>query len=314
MSNSICIAGFYRFARLERLALLRSEILGHARRSGIWGTILLAEEGVNGTVAGKSDGVPEFMSWLKTYLQLDELPVSYTQADAVPFYRLKVRIKKEIVTMGVDGVDAGENTGYHVAPEDWNELIQNPDVLLLDARNDYEIALGSFEGAEDPKTKAFREWPEYVKNRLAGESGHKKVAMFCTGGIRCEKASALLRQAGIQEVYQLQGGIINYLKKVSKPQSRWHGDCFVFDERVALDHDLVPSGHQLCRGCRYPLNDEDRQSSRYEEGVSCPRCFDRVPEEKKAAFRERQRQVELAEIAGTTHLGDPSLGDPKVKR
>ncbi len=307
MAKFVCIAGFYRFTALERLPLLKSEILGKARRQGIWGTVLLAREGINGTVAGDADAVPDFMSWLKDRLRLEDLPVSYTQAAEVPFYRLKVRIKKEIVTMGVEGVETAKNTGHHVLPEDWNRLIQDPDVLLLDARNDYEIALGSFKGSENPKTNTFREWPDYVKKRLDGASGATKVAMFCTGGIRCEKASALLKQEGVQEVYQLQGGIINYLKTIPRSQSEWSGDCFVFDERVALDHDLAPSGHQLCRGCRYPIDASDRASPHYEEGVSCANCFDRVSEEKKAAFRERQRQVELARRTGITHLGDPDV-------
>ncbi|MEM7282390.1 MAG: rhodanese-related sulfurtransferase [Pseudomonadota bacterium] len=306
MSEITCIAGFYKFTPLTRLPLIRSEVLGRARRDGVWGTILLAEEGINGTVAGAPQVIPSFMDWLKSHLEIDELPVSFTQAKDIPFYRLKVRIKKEIVTMGVEDVRTSENTGCHVSPEDWNSLIEDPDVLVLDARNDYEIALGSFDGAEDPHTKTFKEWPAYIRERMS-DNQSKKIAMFCTGGIRCEKASALLRQAGIDEVYQLQGGIINYLKRVPRSKSRWKGDCFVFDERVALDHELNPSGHELCRGCRYPIGQQERASKKYETGVSCPRCFDSVPQERKAAFRERQRQVELAEKTGATHLGDPGI-------
>ena len=302
MSAPIHIAAFYKFVPLQGLALLRSSILGRARRDELWGTVLLADEGINANVAGTPDNLQDFLGWLSGDPNFADLSVTFTEATEIPFYRLKVRIRNEIVTMGVDGVDPHQLTGHHVSPQDWNQLIQDPDVVLFDARNDYEVAMGTFKGAENPNTEAFRQWPSYVSTRIGGDKS-KKVAMFCTGGIRCEKASALLRQKGFDEVYQLQGGILNYLKQVPEAQSRWRGDCFVFDERVAVNHRLQPSHYELCRGCRYPITEQDKKTPSFEQGVSCPRCAESQSAEQRQAFRERQRQVELAAQRGYAHLG-----------
>lgn len=311
MNKISSIAGFYKFMPLENLPLLRSDLLGKAKRLNIWGTILIAQEGINATIAGSQGDLDTFLGWLSEDLAFGPLRVMRTESSEVPFHRMKVKIKNEIVTMGMSDIDVVKHTGKHVSPKEWNQLIQQSDVVLLDTRNAYEVSMGTFEGAEDPRTDNFRQWPDYVNQRLSGNK-KQKVAMFCTGGIRCEKASAYLKQQGFEQVFQLEGGILNYMQQMDENQSLWQGDCFVFDDRVALDHHLEPSHYELCRGCRHPISDEDKHHPDFEEGVSCPRCHGSLSEQQKQGFRERQRQMDLAEKGGYRHIGDGS--QPRVRR
>ncbi len=230
------------------------------------------------------------------------LQTSY--AGDMPFYRMKVRLKKEIVTLGVPNIDPNEKVGIRVAPEDWNALISDPDVVLIDTRNGYEYDIGTFRGAIDPATDTFREFPEYVSKNL-DPAKHKKVAMFCTGGIRCEKATSFMLEQGFEEVYHLQGGILKYLEKIPAEKSLWEGECFVFDQRVAVGHGLALGEYDQCHACRYPVSPQDKASPKYQEGISCPHCFDSLTEDKRVSAAERQKQVELALKRGTAHIGSP---------
>ncbi|MGB0767582.1 MAG: rhodanese-related sulfurtransferase [Phycisphaeraceae bacterium] len=303
MSDVIVLAALYRFARLADAAALREPLLERMRGSGVRGTILLADEGVNGTIAGARQGVDAVLAWLREKPGLAELTHKESLCDAMPFQRTKVRFKKEIVTMGVDGIDPVSSVGTYIKPEDWNELIADPDVTLIDTRNDYEVELGTFEGAIDPKTASFREFPGFAERALDRDKT-KKVAMFCTGGIRCEKATAFVKQLGFDEVYHLEGGILRYLEDVPAHQSKWRGECFVFDGRVSVGHGLVPGPYTLCYACRMPISDDDMQSEHYRKGVSCPRCIDQLDADQRARFEQRQKQVELAAMRGEVHIGD----------
>jgi len=265
--------------------------------------LLLAHEGINGTIAGKPEDIRAILAYLRQDPRLADLEHKESWADSHPFYRMKVKLKKEIVTMGVPEVDPNLVVGTYVKPEDWNAIISDPDVIVLDTRNDYEVHIGTFKGAVDPKTTTFREFPKYVAENL-DKTKHKKVAMFCTGGIRCEKASSYMKQQGFEEVYHLQGGILKYLETVPKEQSLWEGDCFVFDQRVAVKHGLEVGDHDQCYACRMPLTKEEMQSEQYEAGISCPYCFDKLSAEKKESLRERQKQVKLARMRGQSHIGD----------
>jgi UPF0176 protein len=257
------------------------------------GTLLLAEEGINGTISGSRNAIDGFLGELKSDPRFADIDHKESYCDEEPFYRSKVKLKKEIVTIGVEGVDPNKQTGTYVNPADWNALIADPEVLLIDARNDYEVALGTFAGAADPKTSSFGEFPKFVGDNL-DPARHRKVAMFCTGGIRCEKASSYMKSRGFREVYHLKGGILKYLEEVPKEQSMWRGECFVFDHRVAVGQGLVPSELELCHGCRMPLDPADKSSELYEEGVSCPKCFATLSDKSKASARERQKQIDLA--------------------
>lgn len=268
----------------------------------IKGTILLAEEGINGTVAGSRQAIDALKVWLNKSGLFSGMEYKESFADAQPFLRMKVRLKNEIVTMGVPDADPVRQTGHHVGPEEWNQLIDDPDVLVIDTRNEYETKIGSFDNAISPGTDSFRQFPEYVDKTLDPHK-HRKIAMFCTGGIRCEKASAHLLDKGFQEVYQLNGGILRYLDEVIPEQSRWQGECFVFDERVSVNAELAPGEHTLCFGCRSPLTPEEVASRAYEKGVCCPHCVDNLDDDKRAALRERQKQIELAEARGEQHMG-----------
>ncbi len=291
------VAALYRFAQLDDPAALRGPLLETCRRLGIRGTLLLAGEGINGTIAGSEAAISEIVAAIEALPGLSGLEVKYSSASEMPFHRMKVRLKKEIVTMGVPGVDAARDAGTHVAPADWNELIADPDTIVIDTRNAYEVAIGTFERAVDPGTASFAEFPAWATrnmNRLAG----RKVAMFCTGGIRCEKATAFVKSLGVEEVFHLKGGILKYLEDVPAGESRWRGECFVFDERVSVGHGLAEGEAELCRACRHPLTVEDRGSDDYVEGVSCPHCHDTRSEADRARYAERQRQVELARARG----------------
>ncbi|SMP51463.1 UPF0176 protein [Neorhodopirellula lusitana] len=295
---SILVAAIYRFVRLTDHVGLRQPLLDQMRSQGIGGSLLLAAEGINGTIAGTPGELHAFIDWLMG-LELDgETPfagtdVKWSACEQMPFRKSKVRLKKEIVTMGVDGIDPNQSVGTYVEPEDWNELVDDPDVVMIDTRNDYEIEIGQFEGALDPNTHTFREFPQYVAENLDPVKT-PKVAMYCTGGIRCEKSTAYLKQCGFEEVYHLRGGILNYLEKVSPEESRWRGECFVFDQRVAVDHELQAGQHELCHGCGWPMTPDMLKDAKYERGVACPRCADEVTEDQRARRRERQRQMDQA--------------------
>ncbi len=296
-------AALYKFVSLPDYAALQANIHAVCVAHHIKGTILLAEEGINGTIAGLPENVHKVLDYLKQDPRFNDLDHKESYADKHPFYRMKVKLKKEIVTMGVPSVNPNNTVGTYVKPQDWNTLIADPEVILLDTRNDYEVHIGTFKGALDPKTTTFREFPKYVKNNL-DKTKHKKVAMFCTGGIRCEKASSYMLEQGFDEVYHLQGGILKYLETVKEEESMWEGECFVFDQRVAVKHGLEVGEFNQCYACRMPLSPEDLESPKYTPGISCPHCYDKTSEEKKAALTERQKQVILAKARGGAHIGE----------
>ena len=296
------VAAFYHFADLDDCESLRGPLQQRCEDLGLLGTILLAREGINGTVAGPERGVHRLLERLREDPRLAGLEAKTAWAREAPFYRMKVRLKQEIVSLGVPGVDPRKAVGEYVAPRDWNDLIRREDVRLVDTRNDYEVHLGTFRGAEDPDTRSFREFPAWVAEHL-DPARDEHVAMFCTGGIRCEKSTAYLKALGFRNVYHLQGGILNYLEQVDPADSLWEGDCFVFDNRVTVDHELREGDLTVCPACRMPVTEADRESPMFELHVSCPRCFDRLTPERREALLERARQIELAEQRGERHLG-----------
>lgn len=270
---TLVVAAFYKFVSLPDYIDKQAPILSFCQTQSIKGTILLAQEGINGTIAGTRQGIDSVLAFLRSDLRLIDLEHKESSAEEPPFARMKVRLKKEIVTLGLPEVDPNKQVGTYVYPKDWNNIISDPEVLLIDTRNDYEVSIGTFKGAQNPQTASFREFPEYVRKHI-DPSKHKKVAMFCTGGIRCEKASAFMLSQGFSQVYHLKGGILKYLEEVPTEESLWEGDCFVFDERVALTHGLELGEHEMCPACGHPINEKDKNSPQYEEGVSCPYCFD----------------------------------------
>lgn len=302
MSKTL-VAALYKFAVLDDFRDLQGPLLDTCRANGVKGTLLLAGEGINGTIAGSQDGIRAVLAYLRADARLAALEHKEAWADEMPFRRMKVRLKKEIVTLGVDGLDPVGAVGTYVKPEDWNELISDPDVLVIDTRNDYEVAIGQFKGAVDPKTDSFREFPAWLEDSRLLEK-NRRVAMYCTGGIRCEKSTAYLRSLGVNEVYHLQGGILKYLEEVPAENSLWDGECFVFDERVSVGHGLTPGPYGLCRGCRWPITDEDRASALFEEGVCCPHCHATLTPERRERFAERQKQMDLAKQRHQVHLGE----------
>lgn len=297
------VCALYKFVALDDYKEKRQPLLDEMEKLGIKGTLLLASEGINGTISGSREAIDAILAYLNSDERLN--PISYKESydEVQPFYRTKVKLKKEIVTLGVEGIDPRKTVGTYVKPEDWNALISDPEVVLIDTRNDYEIEIGTFQNAVDPDTKTFREFPEYVKNNM-DPTKQKKVAMFCTGGIRCEKSTAYMKEVGFEEVYHLEGGILQYLEDVPKEESMWEGDCFVFDNRVAVNHDLEKSIYDQCYACRLPITEEDKQSELFESGVSCPRCHGTHSEEQITRFREREKQVKLAELRKESHLGN----------
>jgi UPF0176 protein len=299
---------FYRFVRLQMLETLRSALEADADALGLKGTVLLAEEGINGTLAGERSALEAFRGALAQEPAFAGLPCKFSAADAENpvFHRLKVRIKREIVTFGQPDLDPSARTGEHVDASRWNALLDDPDVLVIDTRNHYEIGIGTFPGAVDPGTRSFREFPDFVAAHVDPRE-HPRVAMFCTGGIRCEKASAFLLEQGFEAVYQLDGGILKYLETVPPEQNRWLGECFVFDQRVSVDNALEEGAYRQCYACRRPLSQADLESPDYREGVSCPHCVDEHSVEQRAAFAERRRQVMLAEARGERHVGAPQI-------
>lgn len=298
------VAALYKFVTLPDYQQLREPLLAKCQALGIKGTLLLAAEGINGTVAGSREGIDGLLDYLKADSRLADLEHKESFDEAQPFFRMKVKLKKEIVTMGVEGIDPNKVVGTYVKPADWNALIADPEVTLVDTRNDYEVGIGTFKGAINPETDTFREFPAYVANNL-DPTVHKKVAMFCTGGIRCEKSTAYLKEQGFEEVYHLQGGILKYLEEMPKQDSLWQGECFVFDNRVAVDHDLNKGAYDQCHGCRHPITEADKASEHYLPGVACPRCYDQQTPEQRQRFTERQKQMELAHQRDQVHLGSP---------
>ena len=296
------VAAFYHFARLPQFKELQEPIQALCAQEGVKGILLLADEGVNGTIAGTGEGVGKILSFLRTIPGLKELEHKMSWAQTMPFLRMKVRLKKEIVTIGDTSVDPLARVGTYVDAEDWNELISRPDVLLVDTRNDFEVRLGTFRGALDPKTKSFGEFPAFVRDHLDPKA-NTKIAMFCTGGIRCEKATSFMLQEGFPEVYHLKGGILKYLETIPPEHSLWDGGCFVFDQRVAVGHGLTPLNMTTCYGCRAPLEAEDLAAPDYELGVSCPHCAGLLTPAQKASARQRQLQVRLAQARGEQHIG-----------
>ncbi|NNE06497.1 MAG: rhodanese-related sulfurtransferase [Xanthomonadales bacterium] len=300
--SRVTVAAFYKFVALPDFEELRAPLQQRCEDLGLLGTILLAGEGINGTVAGPRQSVERLKSHLRDEPRLADTRFKISFASEAPFYRMKVRLKKEIVSLGVEGIDPNCMVGQYIEPRQWNSLISRPEVRVVDTRNDYEVHLGSFAGAENPQTRSFRQFPEWADTHLDPQKD-KHVAMFCTGGIRCEKATAYLLEKGFENVYHLDGGILNYLDSVDHEDSLWQGDCFVFDNRVTVDHELAEGDLQVCPACRMPVTEDDRRSAKFELHVSCPRCFDRLTPEKREGLLERARQIELAEQRGEKHLG-----------
>lgn len=301
-THPIVVSALYHFVTLEDYQAMRQPLYDFMVENHIKGTILLAKEGINGTVAGIKPSIDRLHNWLRSDVRLAELRTKESFDDSMPFYRTRVKLKKEIVTMGIAGIDPNHTVGTYVKPEDWNALITDPDVTVIDTRNDYEYAIGTFKNAINPETETFRQFPDYVKQNLNPKK-HKKVAMFCTGGIRCEKSTAYLKEQGFDEVYHLQGGILKYLETVAEEETLWDGECFVFDNRVSVDHQLNKGSYDQCHACRLPITEEDKLSEKYEQGVSCPTCFDKKSEQQRKRFAERERQVQLAKARGEEHIG-----------
>jgi UPF0176 protein len=302
MNASTIIAALYKFTPLDDLETLRGRLLDLCRGEVLGGTLIIAREGMNGTVAGSRGGIDALLAFLRSLPGCADLEHKESFADEMPFYRMKVRIKKEIVTMGVPDTDPTAIVGAYVEQQDWNALISEPDVAVIDTRNDYEVGIGTFEGAINPGTDSFREFPEWFREQKELH-GKKKFAMFCTGGIRCEKATAFLRGLGFDEVYHLKGGILKYLERMPEEESLWRGECFVFDQRTAVRHGLDIGSYELCYACRMPIDAEDKVSGYYQPGVSCPKCHDRQTDEQKKRFADRHKQVALARKRGEQHVG-----------
>jgi UPF0176 protein len=301
----IRVVALYRFTHFTDPQALRAPLLRACVVEGVRGTLLLASEGINGTIAGSDAAIDHVLAHIRALPGCAGLEVAESRAAAMPFHRMKVRLKREIVTMGEPNVDPLA-AGHYVAPEDWNALIDAPGTILIDTRNDYEVAVGTFRGAIDPGTRSFGEFPAWLRERkdaLLAEGRQPTIAMFCTGGIRCEKATALLKAEGLADVHHLKGGILAYLERMTPEDSRWQGECFVFDQRVAVGHGLAPGSHVLCHACRMPVSEAHRASSLYREGISCPRCHDARSEEQRAGYAERHRQTTLAEKRGEAHVG-----------
>jgi UPF0176 protein len=303
---SFRVAALYRFTTFEDPAALRGPLAALCRGLDVKGTLLLAREGINGTIAGPPEAIDQVLAHIRALPGCAGLELKFADAETLPFHRMKVRLKREIVTLGAGELDPARNAGTHVEPAYWNALITQDDVVVIDTRNAYEAAIGTFEGAIDPKTASFADFPAWFRafrQTWDPAAPPPKVAMFCTGGIRCEKSTAFLKSEGVEEVFHLKGGILNYLETTPAEASLWRGECFVFDERVAVGHGLTPGTHGLCRGCRRPIGPEDRASPFYVDGVACPACHDERDEEAKARYAERHRQAARARELGIAHVG-----------
>ncbi len=297
------VCALYKFTRLDDFEKIQDPLKLFLESLNIRGTLLLANEGINGTIAGDNNNILEAIDYLQSDKRLDGLEFKYSYSEKPPFKRLKVKLKKEIVTLGVSYIDPLHSSGTYVKPADWNELINDPDVVLIDTRNNYEFEIGSFRGSINPNTDTFREFPRYTKNNLE-KYRDKKIAMFCTGGIRCEKSTAYLKSEGFKNVFHLQGGILKYLEEIKEEESLWEGECFVFDDRVAVKHNLELGRYDQCHACRFPITEEDKGHPHYEKGASCPRCYGTKDSLQVSRYREREKQIELAKKRGEVHLGD----------
>jgi len=307
-NNLFQVAAFYKFTTLSKLENLQNSFYQFLFKQKIKGTILLATEGINGTVAGNKLAIDEFKKFLdkNNLLSPSDFKVSMSEKD--PFPRLKVKIKNEIVSIGNDLANPQEIVGEYIEPQDWNNFISQEDVLVLDTRNTYEYSIGTFKNSVQPETTNFREFPEWVEQLQISKKNNKdqKIAMFCTGGIRCEKASSFLKAKGFNNVHHLKGGILSYMEKIDESESLWEGECFVFDDRVALNHRLEVGSFDMCHGCRMPITDDDKLSAKYQKGISCPNCFDNKSPEQKRRYAERQKQIDLAKEKNQNHLGSKS--------
>ncbi len=298
---------FYQFVSLKNIEQLQASILKFCQKNKIKGTILLATEGINGTISGQENDIYKFLEFIKTdpFLKgyFKNLEHKESWASINPFYRMKVRLKKEIVALGVERISPAEKVGQYVNPEDWNKLITDPNTIVIDTRNNYEVDIGTFKNSINPQTESFREFPSFVGKNLKDDK-KKKVAMFCTGGIRCEKATSLMLEEGFEDVYHLKGGILKYLENIPKEKSLWEGECFVFDQRVAVTHGLDEGQYDQCYACRHPLSPKELESDQYTKGISCPYCFNKLSDKKKAGVIERQKQIMLSKSKGENHIGD----------
>jgi UPF0176 protein len=309
----IVVCALYKFVTLDDYQSMKQPLLDFMLKHEVRGTLLLAKEGINGTVAGSRSGIDALLAYLKNDPRLAELSYKESYTENAPFMRSRVKLKREIVTMGVEGIDPKRVVGTYVKPKDWNQLISEPDVLLVDTRNDYEVQVGTFKHAVNPQTDSFREFPDYVKTHL-DPNKHKKVAMFCTGGIRCEKSTAFLKEQGFEEVYHLEGGILKYLEDVPQEESMWEGECFVFDDRVTVNHQLEKGDYDQCHACRLPITEEEKHSPLYQRGVSCPHCYDKTTDEQKQRFAEREKQIQLARVRGEAHIGQETSETAELNR
>lgn len=302
--NEILVAALYKFVEIDDLLSLQSDLHEICEKNNIMGTILIANEGINGTISGKNNEINQTISLLKSDKRFANIEIKYSSTNKQPFHRMKVRLKKEIVTIGLPKINPNKKVGTYVKPDDWNDLISDPNVVVIDTRNKYETKIGSFQNALDPETSSFREFPDWVKKfKSSKENANKKIAMFCTGGIRCEKASSLMKEEGFEDVYHLQGGILKYLETIDKENSLWNGECFVFDQRVCLTDELEVGSYKMCFACRMPITHEEMQNEKYIEGISCIYCYDKTTKEKKERFGSRQKQILLAKERGEKHLG-----------
>ena len=297
---------FYHFVTLDKKNNIQEHIYNFCEANNIKGTILLADEGINGTISGKEKNIRDFLIFIKKEGLFNgvfsKLEHKESWASKNPFYRMKVRLKKEIVALGVDGVSPTKNVGKYVKPEEWNNLISDPNTIIIDTRNHYEVDIGTFKNATNPNTSTFRELPSFIEENLDPKTP-KKIAMFCTGGIRCEKATSLMLDKGFKDVYHLEGGILKYLETIDEDKSLWEGECFVFDQRVAVTHGLNEGKYDQCYACRHPLSPDEMNSSHYIKGISCPYCYNKLTNEKKSSVIERQKQIELAKLRGEDHIG-----------
>lgn len=300
------VAALYRFTPFENAEALRAPLRAVCDAQGVKGILLLAREGINGTIAGTDEGIEAVLAHIRTLPGCAEIEVKFSRAPTMPFLRMKVRLKAEIVTMGVPDLDPRSEVGTYLDPKEWNALLSDPDTVLIDTRNDYEVAVGTFKGAIDPDIKTFREFPQWLRDKreaLEAEGRKPRIAMFCTGGIRCEKSTAFAKAEGLDEVYHLKGGILKYLETMPQEESLWEGECFVFDQRVTVRHGLEPGNLTLCHACRAPLDEDDLASPLYEAGICCPHCHKDRTDKQRARYAERERQTHLAEQRGEAHLG-----------
>ena len=313
MSTQYVTCALYKFVALPHFQSLRAPLLKVMTDNQVYGTLLLASEGINGTVSSTRAGIDTLLAWLNQQPGLENIDSKESFDNKIPFYRTKVKLKKEIVTMGVEGIDPKKTVGTYVKPEDWNRLIADPEVLVVDTRNHYEVQIGTFENAVNPETDSFREFPKWAQKNL-DPNKNSKIAMFCTGGIRCEKSTAYLKQQGFDEVYHLKGGILKYLEEVPEEQSLWQGECFVFDNRVTVNHSLEAGSFDQCHACRMPITEQEKTLDSYQEGISCLHCYGKVSEEQKQRFAQRQKQVKLAKARGESHIGSAAQQDTERRR